>query len=76
MTDRKRSEEQRRVALIERELAELGEECARVLLLLQELAKRRAAGKRVSVVLTDLGTSIVHLHAHTGGLDELVDSLA
>lgn len=39
---------------IESELAELGEECARVLLLLQRLAKARAEGHDVSDVLGEI----------------------
>lgn len=59
----------------ESELAELGEECARVLLLLQRLAKARAEGHDVSDVLGELSATVLHLHAHTKGLDELIDDL-
>ena len=58
---------------VESELAELGEECARVLLLLQRLAKARAEGHDV---LGELSATVLHLHAHTKGLDELIDDLA
>jgi hypothetical protein len=61
--------------LVDVELAELGEECARVLMLLQRLAKARAAGKPVDSVLGELGASVVHLHAHTKGLDSLLERL-
>jgi hypothetical protein len=58
------------------ELAELGEECARVLLLLQRLAKARTAGRDCSDVLGELSAIVLHLHVHTKGLDELIDGLA
>jgi hypothetical protein len=61
---------------VESELAELGEECARVLLLLQRLAKARAEGHDVSDLLGELSATVLHLHAHTKGLDELIDDLA
>ena len=61
---------------VESELAELGEECARVLLLLQRLAKARAVGRDTGDVLGELSATVLHLHAHTKGLDELIDDLA
>ena len=61
---------------IEGELAELGEECARVLLLLQRLAKARALRRDCSDILGELSAIVLHLHAHTKGLDELIDTLA
>ena len=61
---------------VESELAELGEECARVLLLLQRLAKARALRRDASDVLGDLSATVLHLHAHTRRLDELIDNLA
>jgi hypothetical protein len=60
---------------IEGELAELGEECARVLLLLQRLAKARALRRDCSDILGELSAIVLHLHAHTKGLDELIDEL-
>ena len=59
----------------EGELAELGEECARVLLLLQRLARARMQHRDVSEVLGELSAIVTHLHAHTKGLDELIDNL-
>lgn len=61
---------------VDSELAELGEECARVLLLLQRLAKARAQGKDCSAILGELSATVLHLHAHTKGLDHLIDDLA
>ena len=60
---------------VEGELAELGEECARVLLLLQRLAKARALRRDCSDILGELSAIVLHLHAHTKGLDELIDEL-
>ena len=70
-----RTVKSQRTAPIEGELAELGEECARVLLLLQRLAKARAGGRDISEVLGELSATVLHLHAHTKGLDELIDNL-
>ena len=64
-----------RIELIEAELAELGEECARVVMLLQRLARARTKGRDVSGVLGELGAAVVHLHVHTKGLDRLIDEL-
>jgi hypothetical protein len=61
---------------VEEELAELGEECARVLLLLQRLAKARALHRDCSDILGELSAIVLHLHAHTKGLDEVIDRLA
>jgi len=63
------------VALVERELAELGEECARVRRLLQRLATARRAGRDRGAILGELGVSVLHLHVHTKGLDGLLDVL-
>lgn len=60
---------------VEAELAELGEECARVLLLLQRLAKNRALRRECSDILGELSAIVLHLHAHTHGLDEVIDGL-
>ena len=62
--------------LIERELAELGEECSRVVRLLRQLAKRRALGRDTAEAAGELGAAIIHLHVHTDGLDDLLDRLA
>ena len=62
-------------ALIERELAELDEECARVRRLLQRLSAARRARKDAGAILGELGTSVLHLHVHTKGLDEMLDAL-
>ncbi|MBI4516589.1 MAG: hypothetical protein HY699_12325 [Deltaproteobacteria bacterium] len=61
---------------VEGELAELGEECAQVLLLLQRLAKARALRRDCNDILGELSAIVLHLHAHTQGLDEVIDGLA
>ena len=60
---------------LEGELAELGEECARVLLLLQRLARARVSHQDRSEILGELSAAVLHLHAHTKGLDEAIDDL-
>jgi hypothetical protein len=60
---------------LEAELAELGEECARVLLLLQRLARARAEGRSCAAVLGELSATVLHIHTHTTGLDELIDNI-
>ena len=60
---------------LEGELSELGEECARALLLLQRLTRTRVQGRDASELLGELSAIVTHLHAHTKGLDELIDSL-
>lgn len=56
------------------ELSELGEECARVLLLLQRLTRARVQKRDASELLGELSAIVTHLHAHTKGLDELIDN--
>jgi len=63
-------------ALIERELAELDEECARYRRLWQRLNSARRAGRDAGDILAELGPSVLHLHVHTKGLDVLLDKLA
>lgn len=62
-------------AIIERELAELDEECARFRRLLRRLGVARRAKKDSGAILGELGTSVLHLHVHTKGLDELIDDI-
>jgi hypothetical protein len=63
------------VDAVERELADLGEECARVLLLLQRLAKAKATDTDASEILGELSATVLHLNVHTKGLDKLIDAL-
>ena len=62
-------------ATIERELAELDEECARFRRLLKRLGAARRAKRDTGAILGELGTSVLHLHVHTKGLDELIDDI-
>ncbi len=64
-----------RIALIERELAELDAECARVRQLLQRLALARRDGRGTGAILGELGAAVLHLHVHTRGLDALIDEV-
>ena len=63
------------VALVERELAELDAECARVRRLLRQLAAARRSGTSRDGILGELGASVLHLHVHTKGLDEMLEEL-
>lgn len=53
-------------------LDELGEECQRTLDLLGKLRGNRNSRIKRSDVLVELNASIVHLHAHTKGLPDLI----
>jgi len=64
-----------RRAIIDRELVELDAECARVRRLLQRLAVARRTGRDAGAILGELGTSVLHLHVHTKGLDTLIDEI-
>lgn len=75
LSARRAEEKAHEVELIERELVELDEECARVRRLLQRLTAARRARRDRSDILGELGTSVLHLHVHTKGLDELIDEL-
>jgi len=46
-----------------------------VLVLLQRLAKARAEGRSTGTILGELGAIVVHLHAHTKGLEGLIDRI-
>jgi hypothetical protein len=54
-------------------LAELGEECQNVLKLLAQLELPDLQEEQVEALIGELSAAIVHLHAHTQGLDELLD---
>ncbi len=72
----KRASDTHDIALIDRELAELDEECARFRRLWQRLNSARRAGRDAGDILAELGPSVLHLHVHTKGLDVLLDKLA
>lgn len=75
VSTRRAAKKAHKVELIERELSELDEECARVRRLLQRLTAARRARRDAGDILGELGTSVLHLHVHTKGLDELIDEL-
>ena len=64
-----------RDALVEGEIDELGQECARVVALLERRAQARSAGRDSSDILGELSAIVLHLHVHTKGLDALIDQL-
>lgn len=54
-------------------LSELGEECQNVLKLLAHLRVSGLTKAQVEDLLGDLSAAVLHLHAHTRGLDTLID---
>lgn len=57
---------------LSRMLEELGDECQRILKLLSQLEMSRLTTGQVEDVLAELTASIIHLHVHTKGMDELI----
>jgi hypothetical protein len=57
-------------------LEELGEECQKTLKLLAQLETKELTAEQLASILSELAVSIVHLHAHTEGLqDEINDEI-
>ena len=54
-------------------LAELGEECQRVVKLLAQLESPSLKETQVEALLGELSAAILHLHEHTRGLDAILD---
>lgn len=54
-------------------LAELGEECQRILKLLAQLEIAGLAKAQAETVLGELSAAVVHVHEHTKRLDEIID---
>ena len=54
-------------------LAELGEECQRVLKLLAQVEITGLRETQVEALLGELSAAILHLHEHTRGLDTILD---
>ncbi|MDO9287485.1 MAG: hypothetical protein Q7T83_01705 [Thermodesulfovibrionales bacterium] len=54
-------------------LKETGEECGRTLRLLSQIEIEDLTHEQLAGILTELAVSFVHLHAHTGGLQELIN---
>jgi hypothetical protein len=53
-------------------LEELGEECQNTLKLLTQLKTTYPDTEQIEDILAELTASVVHLHAHTDGLDDLI----
>ena len=54
-------------------LAELGEECQRVVKLLAQLEITGLREPQVEALLGELSAAMLHLHEHTRGLDAILD---
>jgi len=52
---------------------ELGEVGSRVLKLLSQLEVEGLSTEQAAGILAELGAEVVHLHAHTDGLQELIN---
>lgn len=53
-------------------LEELGEECQNTLKLLSQLKVSHLGSEQMEDILAELTASVIHLHAHTDGLDDLI----
>lgn len=51
---------------------ELGEVCAHVQRLVGQLEVEGLSSEQAASILAELGAEVVHLHAHTDGLQELI----
>ena len=54
-------------------LAELNEECQRILKLSAQLEIPGLKETQVEAILGELSAAVLHLHEHTRGLDALID---
>ena len=54
-------------------LAELGEECQRVLKLVAQLDITGLKETQVETIVGELSAAILHMHEHTRGLDAILD---
>jgi hypothetical protein len=54
-------------------LAELNEECQRILKLSAQLEISGLRGTQVEAILGELSAAILHVHEHTRGLDAIID---
>lgn len=54
-------------------LKETGEECGRTLKLLSQIEIEDLTHEQLAGILSELAVSFVHLHAHTEGLQELIN---
>ena len=54
-------------------LKELSEECQETLKLVAQLQVKDLSAEQVASILSELAVSTVHLHAHTAGLQDLIN---
>jgi hypothetical protein len=54
-------------------LNELGKECEETLKLLSQLEVKDLSSEQTASILSELAASVVHLHAHTEGLQEMIN---
>jgi K+/H+ antiporter YhaU regulatory subunit KhtT len=54
-------------------LKELAEECQETLKLILQLQLKDLSAEQIASILSDLAVSAVHLHAHTDGLQDLIN---
>jgi len=54
-------------------LKELAEECQETLKLITQLEVKDLSEDQISSILSRLAVSVVHLHAHTEGLQDLIN---
>jgi len=57
---------------LSRMLEELGDECQQILKLLSKLEMSSLTTEQVEDILAELTASVIHLHVHTKGMDELI----
>jgi hypothetical protein len=53
-------------------LAELREECERVVSLIRRLENKPTSARKRDEILGELSAAVLHLHTHTAGLDEFL----
>ncbi|MBI4824068.1 MAG: hypothetical protein HY805_07570 [Nitrospirae bacterium] len=54
-------------------LKELAEECQETLKLVSQLQLKDLSAEQSASILSELAVSVVHLHAHTEGLQDLIN---
>ncbi|HAK87960.1 MAG TPA: hypothetical protein DCP24_02595 [Nitrospiraceae bacterium] len=54
-------------------LKELGEECSKTLKLLSQIEVEELTHEQLAGILSELAVSAVHLHAHTDGLQDIIN---
>lgn len=54
-------------------LKELAEECQETLKLISQIQIKDLSAEQIASILSELAVSAVHLHAHTDGLQDLIN---